>query len=107
MFEVSPLSNLEPDIYSRKWTKNEVTTKVLLNNQPEGPVLDMFPDSSATEIFMTLFEGILEQLVHQTNLYATQKNITLNLKPYELLNFIGINFFMGYHKVPGWKNYWS
>lgn len=24
-----------------------------------------------------------------------------------MLNFIGINFFMGYHKVPNWKNYWS
>jgi len=24
-----------------------------------------------------------------------------------MLNFIRINFFMGYHKLPSWKNYWS
>lgn len=24
-----------------------------------------------------------------------------------MLNFIGINFFIGYHKLSSWKNYWS
>lgn len=55
---------------------------------------------------MTLFEGILDHIVYQTNLYGTQKSLNLNLKPYEVLNFMGINFLMGYHKLPSWKYYW-
>ncbi|KAJ8886481.1 hypothetical protein PR048_012692 [Dryococelus australis] len=31
----------------------------------------------------------------------------LNLKEGELLGFLGINFLMGYHKLPLWKHYWS
>ena len=31
----------------------------------------------------------------------------MNFKESELLAFIGINFFMGFHKLPSYKHYWS
>jgi hypothetical protein len=48
----------------------------------------------------------IDDIVYQTNLYATQRNKNLNLKK-ELLAFIGIIFFMGCHSLPSYKNYWS
>jgi len=38
---------------------------------------------------------------------AHKQNLNLNIKPYEVLIFLGINFLMGYHKLPSWKHYWS
>lgn len=93
--------------YHRNWSKKECLTEIPVYNNSEGPVADLFPDTSPTAIFLTLFEGIHDHIVYQTNLYATKKNLNLNIKPYEVLNFIGINFLMGYHKLPSWKNYWS
>ena len=92
------------DEYNRIWKKKECTTDVPSYNNSEGPVEDLFPDTSPTGVFLSLFDGILDHIVYQTNLYATQKN--LNLKPHEVLNFMGINFLMGYHKLPSWKHYW-
>ncbi|KAJ8936520.1 hypothetical protein NQ318_022608 [Aromia moschata] len=43
----------------------------------------------------------------RSNLYATQRNKTLNLTIEELLAFIGINFLMAYHRLPAWKQYWN
>jgi len=56
---------------------------------------------------LNLFEGILDHIVYQTNLYGTQKYLNLNIKPYKVLNFLGINFLMGYHRLPRWKHYWN
>lgn len=50
---------------------------------------------------------VISDIVYQSNLYATQRGKVLNLKDNELLAFLGINFFMGYHKLPSYKNYWS
>lgn len=49
----------------------------------------------------------MSRIVYQTNLYATQRGKNLNLKSDKLLVFIGINFLMGYHRVPSVKDYWS
>lgn len=50
---------------------------------------------------------ILENICAQSNLYATQRGKTLNLRIEELKAFIGINFVMGYNRLPSWKDYWS
>lgn len=36
-----------------------------------------------------------------------QKGIDLHLSTTELLGFLGINFLMGYHQLPSWRDYWS
>lgn len=50
---------------------------------------------------------ILEDIVYQTNLYGTQNGKNLNIKNENMLAFIGINFIMGYNRLPSWKDYWS
>ena len=46
----------------------------------------------------------------QTNLYQTQKNSGKSVSPIdqrEFFGFLGINFLMGYHKLPSWVDYWK
>lgn len=59
------------------------------------------------EVFMVFMESILDDLVYQTNFYGIQQNETLRIQRKDMLVFIGINFFMGYHSVPSYKDYWS
>jgi len=40
-------------------------------------------------------------------LYATQRGKILNLKIEVLKAFIGIDFVIGYNRLPSWKDYWS
>lgn len=49
----------------------------------------------------------MEDICTQSNLYATQQGKLLNLHIEELQSFIGINFLMGYNRLPSWKDYWS
>lgn len=56
---------------------------------------------------MEFIDGFIDQLVYQTNLYSIQRGRPLNVKRFEILNFIGINFLMGYNKLPSWKHYWA
>ncbi|XP_008189411.1 piggyBac transposable element-derived protein 3-like, partial [Acyrthosiphon pisum] len=105
--EHAPVTEDVTDEYHRIWRKKESKTDVPSYNNSESPVEDLFLDTSPTGVFLTLFEGILDHIVYQTNLYGTQKNLNLNIKPYEVLNFLGINFLMGYHRLPSWKHYWS
>lgn len=103
----APVTEDVTDEYQRIWRKKESKTDVPSYNNSEGPVEDLFLDTTPTGVFLTLFEGILDHIVYQTNLYGTQKNLNLNIKPYEVLNFLGINFLMGYHRLPSWKHYWN
>jgi len=74
--------------------------------KPEGAIgFDMC--NTPTDVFMVFMESILDDLVYQTNLYGTQNNKTLRIQREDMLIFIGINFFMGYHSVPSYKDYWS
>jgi len=50
---------------------------------------------------------ILENICAQSNLYSTQRGKTLNWRIEELKASIGINFVMGYNRLPSWKYYWS
>uniref|UniRef100_A0A2S2QWY0 PiggyBac transposable element-derived protein 3 n=1 Tax=Sipha flava TaxID=143950 RepID=A0A2S2QWY0_9HEMI len=60
-----------------------------------------------TDVLMVFIESILDDLVYQINLYRTQNNKILRIQREDMLVFIGTNFFMGYHNIPSYKNYWS
>lgn len=60
-----------------------------------------------TDVFTTVIEPVLEQIVYQSNLYAVQQSKVLNIDSHELLAFLGINVLMGYVVMPSWKDYWS
>jgi len=60
-----------------------------------------------TDVFMVFIESILKDLVYQTNLNGTQKNKALRIQREDMLVFLGINFLMGYNRLPSYKDYWS
>ncbi|KAG1693350.1 PiggyBac transposable element-derived protein 3 [Nymphon striatum] len=75
-----------------------------------GPALNEFTNCNTATDFLLKFmdEEIINDLVSQTNLYATQGS--RRFKPVsrdEFLSFLGINMLMGYHNLPSWRNYWS
>ncbi|XP_060855513.1 piggyBac transposable element-derived protein 3-like [Metopolophium dirhodum] len=77
-------------------------------NDFEGPIHGLFINClSPTDVFLQVCGPILENICAQSNLYATQRGKTLNLRIEELKAFIGINFVMGYNSLPSWKDYWS
>jgi len=50
----------------------------------------------------------MEMIVHQTNLYATQKKLQFDpLDKSEILTFLGINIIMRIKKLPSYRDYWS
>ncbi|KAL4127516.1 hypothetical protein QTP88_011683 [Uroleucon formosanum] len=91
----------------RKWKKITVKTLDPDYSLPDGPVDGKFMGETATSIFLEFIDGFIDQLVYQTNLYSIQRGRPLNIKRFEILNFIGINFLMGYNKLPSWKHYWA
>jgi len=59
------------DEYHRIWKKTESKTYIPSYNNSECPLEDLFPDTSPTGVFLTLFEGILDHIVYQ--LYIVYK----------------------------------
>ena len=61
------------------------------------------------DYFLQFFDSeIRGDIVFQTNLYANQKG--KHFYPFterKLFGFAGINFVMGYYKLPSWIHYWK
>ncbi|CAI6369783.1 unnamed protein product [Macrosiphum euphorbiae] len=103
--------NIEPNIeINRQWKKkNEITADLpqydvqqLLYNE------NMFAGcKTATDVFLKFIRPIVDNIIFQSNLYATQNNKNLKLTEKELYAFLGINFCMGYNKLPSYKLYWN
>lgn len=92
----------------RRWKRTPAEEIIPDYHISEGPVESQFIGcNSPTDVFLRVMGDSVEDIVFQSNLYATQRNKVLNLTKEELFAFIGINFFMSYHRIPAWKNYWS
>lgn len=106
-----PLSSLQKHDAARQWEKREVDTVLPEFIENSGFCnKEKFADClTPTDAFLMYFDaGIREQIVYQTNLYAVQKGKHFQpLTERDLLGFVGINFFMGYHHLPSYRNYWS
>lgn len=101
--------NITPDPVdgNRQWRKkNEITAALPDFEKSLGYNQVMFGGcKTPTDIFLKLISPIIENILYQSNLYATQKNKNLNLQENELLSFFGIMFCMGYHKLPAYNHY--
>ena len=93
----------------RKWTKRECVTTVPLFTLNTGAVRELFHDDSATGIFCHLFDDcLIDHIVFQTNLYATQNEKRFEpVCSSELHAFLGLTILFGYHKLPAIRDYWS
>jgi hypothetical protein len=97
-----------------RWRKNFLTKPLLQPSQQEGPGEEFAACSSPVDYFMTyLNEDIVNNIVYQSNLYATQEALNSGMQAgdpiddNDLYVFLGINFHMGFHRLPSYKNYWS
>ncbi|XP_054746487.1 piggyBac transposable element-derived protein 3-like [Anastrepha obliqua] len=68
----------------------------------------VFGGKTPFELFLQFFdEEIMEMLVVNTNMYAHQNNIVVDISKQQIYRFIGILILSGYHKVPHVEHYWS
>lgn len=52
-------------------------------------------------------ESLVQLIVEESNRYAAQEGIEFFTTDDEIKAFIGLLYFMGYHKLPSTRNYWS
>lgn len=92
----------------RKWKKKVVATNIPQYQYAEGVCAELFDDcETPTDVFVKVIDDIVEPILCQSNLYATQRNKKLNLRKEEFLTFIGLNFYMGYNTRPAWRDHFS
>ena len=67
------------------------------------------PEKSPIEIFQEIFSiELMEHIVFETNLYATQSSKQFSpLTIAELYIFLGINMLMGIKRMPSYTDYWA
>ena len=71
---------------------------------------EVYEPKSSIEYFSELFtDDVIEDIVFQTNLYATQNdvNTTFNVSMSEMKKFIGILIYMGIVNLPAINDYWK
>lgn len=94
-----------------KWTKNPLSfdrTPVNIEEDCVRDVVEKLSGKSPIELFYLFFDDeMLDMIVEQTNIYASQSNATFVVEPHDIKRFVGFLFFTGYHKIPEWKLYWS
>ncbi|XP_053631028.2 piggyBac transposable element-derived protein 3-like [Cherax quadricarinatus] len=88
------------------WSKLDITNTPLPDYKHEVPTHIKEP----FQYFCQLFTAeMLESLVFNTNLYATQKDVNTNFNTTseELMQFVGILIFMSMDTLPSLEDYWS
>ena len=67
------------------------------------------PEKTPIAVFLEIFSlQLIEHIVFQTNLYATQKGKPFSpLTLSEFYIFLGINLLMGIKKLPSYRDYWA
>jgi len=120
--ESSDLSNSDDTSDDSENSSNDENSESTWNWNYNIPrkILKSFNDKSNTlhqhnfklrpiDCFMLLFtEQLFELIWRQTNIYGQQnrKNWT-SINIIEIKKWFAINIFMGYHKLPSYRNYWS
>ncbi|XP_066980485.1 piggyBac transposable element-derived protein 3-like [Macrobrachium rosenbergii] len=91
------------DMESKSGKDREYASKKLSQNFPASS------SSNEWDIFIKVFEGLIELLVHETNRYAKrEKNCqSFEVTLEEIMNFMGLLFLSGYNIRSSEKDYWS
>lgn len=103
------MEGVEIDNMFLHWrSKSDVRTERLESSRcVEANEFNFIQCNTPTDVFMVSMDVIIDDLVYQKNLYGTQNNKTLKITKNEMMVFFGNIFFMGYHVLPSWKDYWS
>ncbi|KAF2899937.1 hypothetical protein ILUMI_06249 [Ignelater luminosus] len=101
-------SQKETDEADREWRKIDVFEIIENYQLEEGAISEQFVGCvTPTDVFVSPLGDNIENVTYQSNLYTVQNNKTLKMTEGELLAFIGLHPFMGYHELPSWKMYWN
>jgi hypothetical protein len=91
------------------WTR----TVPLFDINTNSPQVQALPDevlaaNNELEMFKLFFDNaFVQNIVSQSNVYAQQKNVTLNVSDKEMLVMFGGFLLSGYAKYPNKRLYWS
>lgn len=94
------------------WEKRDISREIPEFEErrtgPSDEILGM-EDQTPLSIFLLFFSmQMMENIVFQTNLYATQQQKSFNpLLLGEFLKFLAINLLMGIKRSPSYRDYWS
>jgi len=72
----------------------------------KGPVDPYLYKKSPLDVWGLIFVPFIDEIVTESNLYASQKNVPLDTTP-EVRAYLGIVIFMCYHSLPSIRSYWS
>lgn len=78
-----------------------------IRSETQGPTDPFLFKKSVLDIWESIFSPVIDIIVAESNLFATQKHAVLDTTREEIRAFIGILIFMGYHNVPTIRLYWS
>ena len=88
-------------------TKNPPPHSLSQFHYPTGSSQETKCAGTPLQVFQLLLTTtVLESIVHQTKLFASQKKVNLDFC-LELLAFIGLNIAMGVLRLPQVRDYWS
>ena len=77
-------------------------------DEDTGPSAEAFTCDTPEEFFRLLFpDDLVELIVDNTNLYASQKGVPIVFTKEDILGFIGLNIAMGIHSLPATRDYWA
>jgi Transposase IS4 len=111
--EIHEAQFLPPVILNKmKWRKTEAQYTKAPTDVEAAQIENLqasLGGKSCVEIFDLIFDSeVLNLLVSQTNLYASQQNRhDFSIKLAEMRSFLGFLLFTGYHKLPQERMYWS
>lgn len=93
------------------WNNNYVEQIITEFSDASGPsdCITELEHPTPVDIFKKIFpEELLNIIVFQTNLYATQEGKRFTpTTPSEINTFLGINLLMGIKRQPSYRDYWS
>ena len=73
-----------------------------------GPSAEAFACETPEEFFRLLFpDKLVEDIMENTNLYASRKGVPIVFTKDDILGFIGLNIAMGIHSLPAVRDYWA
>ncbi|KAL5284447.1 hypothetical protein ACFFRR_006632 [Megaselia abdita] len=71
-------------------------------------LFEQIKDLDTLQLFYKFIDDeVLNHIVEQTQLYAAQKNVTLDFNSVTLKRFLGILILSGFHTLPSVPDYWS
>ena len=110
----SDLSDFEDlsdeEIFTTEWSDIVIDNTPKQFNSFVGPKIPLGLDAKPVEYFFQLFPlTLIEDIVHQTNLYAEQSGDVLFVRTCvaEIRAYLGMLFFMGIVPLPNYRCYWS